>query len=63
MISLNPLPVVVIFCNVESIIYCYSLNGQLIQRIHEKDIEHFISPIVMKDSSGFDYVAYANEHG
>jgi len=34
LVSTCPLPVVIIFCNVESIIYCYSINGQLIQRIH-----------------------------
>lgn len=37
-VSINPLPVIIMFSNLESIIYCYSLNGQLIQRVHEKEI-------------------------
>jgi len=32
-VSTNPLPVVVLFSNQESMIYCYSINGQLIQRV------------------------------
>jgi WD40 repeat protein len=35
-VSTSPLPVVVLFSSSESIIYCYSINGQLIQRVHEK---------------------------
>jgi len=35
-VSTSPLAVVILFCNQESIIYCYSLNGQLIQRVHDK---------------------------
>ena len=35
-VSTSPLPVVLLFCSKESIIYCYSINGQLIQRMHEK---------------------------
>lgn len=37
-VSTSPLPVILMFCNPESIIYCFSINGQLIQRVHEKDI-------------------------
>lgn len=62
-ISTSPLPVVVLFCNVESIIYCYSINGQLIQRVTEKEIEHFLSPVLIRDTLGFEHVAYGNEHG
>lgn len=32
-VSTSPLPVIVIFSNEESIIYCFSINGQLIQRV------------------------------
>lgn len=37
-VSTSPLPVIVLFSNEESIIYCYSINGQLIQRVPEKTI-------------------------
>lgn len=44
-------------------IYCYSINGQLIQRVHEKIIDYFLSPILMKDSNGLEHIAYGNEKG
>lgn len=62
-VSTSPLPVLILFCNVESIIYCYSINGQLIQRMHEKESEKFISPVLTRDSLGFEYIAYGNENG
>jgi len=36
-ISTNPLASIVLFSNQEGLIYCYSINGQLIQRVHEKE--------------------------
>lgn len=31
--------------------------------MHEKDIEHFLSPILIRDTFGFEHVAYGDEHG
>lgn len=49
------------FCNVESTIYSYSLNGQLIARVLDKASQYFLSPIIMKDSKSFEFLAYGNE--
>ena len=54
---------IVLFSNQEGLIYCYSLNGQLIQRVHEKESECFLTACLLKDSFGFEYLAYGNEHG
>lgn len=43
--------------------YCYSINGQLLQRTHEKGTECFMNVTLMKDSLGFEHVAYGNQAG
>jgi hypothetical protein len=53
----------VLFSNQEGLIYCYSINGQLIQRIHEKEIECFLAATLLKDSAGFEFVAYGDQKG
>jgi WD40 repeat protein len=60
-ITSNPLAAIVIFCNADNTIYSYSINGQLISRVHEKLFSHFLSPIVVKDSKLFEYVIFGNE--
>ena len=49
------------FCNTDNTIYSYSINGQLIARIHEKSFANFLSPIVVKDSKLFEHVIFGNE--
>ena len=41
------------FSNQEGLMYCYSLNGQLVQRMHEKATQGFLAPVLMKDDKGF----------
>lgn len=54
---------IVLFSNQEGLIYCYSINGQLIQRVHEKETECFLAATLLKDSYGFEYLSYGNEKG
>lgn len=63
LITTSPLAAVLLFCNSEKLIYSYGINGQLIQRVVEKEAAYFLSPIIMKDINSFEYVAYGNERG
>jgi hypothetical protein len=51
------------FSNQEGLIYCYSINGQLIQRVHEKESDCFLAATILRDFFGFEFIAYGNEKG
>lgn len=48
-VSTCPLAVLIMFCNRDRMIFCYSINGQLIQRVHEVDSAHLLVPTLIKD--------------
>lgn len=35
---------------------CYSINGQLIQRLHEKDSASLLVPVLIRDMRTLEYV-------
>ncbi len=62
-ISSSPLASVALLCNEEYTIYCFSINGQLLHRLHEKNMQYFLSPTLARDSHGFEYLFYGHEKG
>jgi hypothetical protein len=51
-----PLAAVIMFCNRDRMLLCYSINGQLIQRLHEKDSVHLLVPALIRDMRTLEYV-------
>ena len=62
-LSSSPLSCIVIFISSKKVFRTYTINGELINEIEEKEFSKIYSPIVYKNMNFFEYLIYGTNNG
>jgi WD40 repeat protein len=62
-LSSSPLACIAIFISNKRVFRSYSINGELIKEVEEKEVSKINSPIVFKNMNFFDYLIYGTNKG